>query len=1032
MKKMRIKTVLIMIMLIVVISFSAYQVYSLVGSPNPVNTPRVQEGLIDLSQWDFERDGLVRLDGQWEFYWSRLLESGQYINPTGFMQVPGLWKGSLNGTKLQPRGYATYRLKVKVKPTDQGRVFGLKATNIRMASALYVNGKLVEHSGQPAARKELYTPENRPYTAYFSEPGDIIEILIQEANYDFVAAGIIGSLYFGNSADISEVATQSAGLDYAVITALMMLGLYHIGAFLARRSDTSLLYFGMYCMGAALSFASLGEKVFMRLFPWVPYELTYKLIGLASCFSLIMLSLFIRKMCKGIVPEWFIKVTLVVYGTYFFAVLLLPQRIYSYLSHPQAILMVVTYLVVILMLSGAFLKGRYSGFSKQELEILILAFICLDISIVDNTLNSMSLRPNNHLGNVGVILFSVLISLMLTFRFAEAFETVRNLSNRLLSLDKLKDEFLTNISHELQTPLNGMINMVQATSEGAAGAVTAKQRQILTTVVAMAKKFSGLINDMLDLSNIKRNEITLHFSEVNVGAVSAMVMDVCRYSVNSGKLLLSQTVPEQLPRVRADENRLRQVLFNLIGNSIKFTQAGKIEVGAVWQGDTVKITVEDTGIGILSNKHEEIFQSFEQTDQQIQQKFGGTGLGLYISRKLVDLMGGKISVEWSEPGRGTRIAVTLPIYGEQADNQALRSKPESLAKALVIYKKPEVIKNGSFRLLAVDDQVTNLQALVSIFHQEDYDILTAADGKEALELIRDEKIDLVLLDVIMPDMSGLELCRVIRTNYALFDLPVLLITVRNNSEDIVAGLEAGANDYLIKPFDAEEVRARVKNILILKKSVRDALRAEMSFLQSQIKPHFLYNALNSISTLCLSDGERASALIDQLGIYLHGSYDISETEVELPLEKELELVQAYLEIEKARFGSRLRVEFDIEPGIHCQLMPLIIQPLVENAVRHGLMKRNEGGWVKIGVYRAAQGVCVVIEDNGVGLPEELLTEFPGERPVSGGVGLVNIQRRLQTTYGCGLTLELRLGGGSKVSFKIPWGKDGWRGRDSVD
>jgi signal transduction histidine kinase len=1023
---MRIKTVLITIILTIIISFL---VYHLLPGQHPLNTPRVQEGFIDLSQWDFEREGLVRLDGQWEFYWSQLLPSGQHTNPSGYMQVPGLWWGSLNGTKLQPMGFATYRLIVKVKPMDQDRVFGLKATNIKMASAIYVNGKLVEHSGQPAARKELYTPENRPYTAYFSAQGDIIEILIQEANYDFAAGGIVGSLYFGNSTDISEVATQSAGLDYVVITALMMLGLYHIGAFLARRRDTSLFYFGMYCMGAALSFASLGERVFIQLFPWVPFESLYKLLGLATSFSLIMLSLFIRKMCKGIVPEWFIKTTLLVYGMYFSAVLLLPQRIYSYLNYPQAILMVVTYLVVILLLSGAFLKGRYGGFSKQELGMLILAFTSLDISIADNTLYNMSLKPNNHLSNECVILFSVLISLMLTFRFAEAFETVENLSNRLLSLDKLKDEFLTNISHELQTPLNGMINMVQATLEGTAGAVTIKQRQILSIVVAMAKKFSGLINDMLDLSKIKRNEIALLFSEVDVGVVSAMVIDVCRYSVDNGKLLLIQTISEQLPCVKADENRLRQVLFNLIGNSIKFTQAGKIEVGAVLQGDTLKITVEDTGIGIPPNKHEEIFQSFEQTDQLIQQRYGGTGLGLYISRKLIDLMGGKIYVEWSEPGRGTRIAVVLPISREQTDRHfyQIRSEPEPLAQSMVIYKKPELIKNGSFRLLAVDDQVTNLQALVSIFHQEDYDILTATDGKDAMEIIRDKKIDLVLLDVVMPDISGLELCRVIRTNYALFDLPVLLITVRNTSEDIVAGLEAGANDYLIKPFDAEEVRARVKNILILKKSVRDALRAEMSFLQSQIKPHFLYNALNSISTLCLIDGEKASALIDQLGIYLHGSYDISETEVELPLKKELELVRAYLKIEKARFGSKLMVEFDIEPGIHCRLMPLIIQPLVENAVRHGLMKKNEGGWVKIGVYRAAQDVCVVVEDNGVGLPEELLTGFPRGRHSLNGVGLINIHRRLQVAYGRGLTLELRQGGGSKVSFTIPWGKDGWRG-----
>ncbi|MEM5818481.1 MAG: response regulator, partial [Desulfitobacterium hafniense] len=268
---------------------------------------------------------------------------------------------------------------------------------------------------------------------------------------------------------------------------------------------------------------------------------------------------------------------------------------------------------------------------------------------------------------------------------------------------------------------------------------------------------------------------------------------------------------------------------------------------------------------------------------------------------------------------------------------------------------------GKFTLLAVDDDSANLQVLARLFANEPYNVLWATNGLEALELLKSRSdIDLVLLDVMMPRMSGYEVCREIRRQFSLFELPVILLTVRHSPGDIAAGFKAGANDFMIKPFDALEVRARTETLLQLKQSVAAALKAEMDFLQSQIKPHFLFNALNAIITLCGTDGLRAEKLITHLSYYLRRCFE-PRTDSFLLLQDELRLVEAYVEIEKARFEDRLTVLYEVDSGaLLKRILPLTIQPLVENAIRHGVMKREEGGTVRLTIQLAGDRVHVEV------------------------------------------------------------------------
>jgi sensor histidine kinase YesM len=395
----------------------------------------------------------------------------------------------------------------------------------------------------------------------------------------------------------------------------------------------------------------------------------------------------------------------------------------------------------------------------------------------------------------------------------------------------------------------------------------------------------------------------------------------------------------------------------------------------------------------------------------------------------VELQNGKISVT-SKRGAGTTFTFTLPVApaarGAGAGGKAAAASEQTVHPV----KTPEYAletpyylnQKGKHTILIVDDQFLNLKVLMDALQPLGYNVIAVKNGYEALaELGKPVKIDLVVLDLMMPGLSGFEVCQEIRKTYTLPELPVLMVTAAIGSQDKVAAFEAGANDFLPKPFDVAELKARIGSLLALKDSLAKAVDLEVAFLQSQIKPHFLYNVLNSIVASSYTDAERSRKLTSDLADYLRGSFRFSHTEKRISFKEEFSLIRTYVEIEKARFKERLRFEYDIAESMYqVHLPPLLIQPLVENAIRHGIGHRVEGGLVKLTAYEAEGEYRFVIEDDGVGMKSELLRQLtqpvPGHRQ---GVGLLNINKRLKYEYGMELMMESEPGKGTKVTVRIP-------------
>ncbi|HPS87851.1 MAG TPA: SpoIIE family protein phosphatase [Spirochaetota bacterium] len=430
-------------------------------------------------------------------------------------------------------------------------------------------------------------------------------------------------------------------------------------------------------------------------------------------------------------------------------------------------------------------------------------------------------------------------------------------NEELKKANRLKDDFLANTSHELKTPLTGIIGIAESLIDGAAGSINESQKSNLQMIAFSGKRLTHLVNDILDFSKMKNNDIMLQKKPVDMRQITEIVSTLLLPVISHKSVKILNSINAEMPPVLADENRIQQIMYNIMGNAVKFTDTGTITVSSTLSESEMEISIADTGIGIPEEKFGDIFEYFKQVDSSDTRSYGGTGLGLAITKKLVELHGGKISVT-SRPGSGSVFKFTIPT-AENPAADLLKTQPRSyldvsyqssgmlVKESDVQYAADKTLKHRACTdatILIVDDEPVNVQVLVNQLKLEGYNILTAENGMEAINIIQNSCVpDLMILDVMMPRMTGYHVCSLIRERYSLYQLPILLLTAKNQIQDIVAGFEAGANDYLSKPFDRRELIARVDMLLTLKEAVSKHNRLESLQKELEIARRIQYSIL---------------------------------------------------------------------------------------------------------------------------------------------------------------------------------------------
>ncbi|CCN45208.1 putative sensor histidine kinase/response regulator [Vibrio nigripulchritudo MADA3029] len=424
-------------------------------------------------------------------------------------------------------------------------------------------------------------------------------------------------------------------------------------------------------------------------------------------------------------------------------------------------------------------------------------------------------------------------------------KVIQSQNDELQLANKLKDEFLATTSHELRTPLHGMVGIAEALISGANGPIPANQKHQLDIIINSGQRLATLVDDLLDYHKMRYGSLDIQAAAVNLSSSTRLVLELSQHLLGNKSIRIINQVPMDLPLVSADPQRLEQVLYNLIGNAIKYTSEGKIVISATVLDDKLRVQVVDTGQGIPAEQLEHIFEPLIQAGQDSSRYRQGAGLGLSISRQLIELMGGTLYVS-SQPLVGTTFSFSLPLasdaeistskqLGEQNHFQLPEANENSSPEDNSLPENPE----GPLIVVA-DDEPVNLQILDSFLRMEGYRVKTAKDGTETLELVQLEKPELLLLDVMMPGLSGYQVCEQVRLSYDLSELPVIMLTALSQTNDRIKGFDSGANDYLTKPFNKLELASRIKAHLSASKA--ELRRIENDKLQAELKQRALVEA----------------------------------------------------------------------------------------------------------------------------------------------------------------------------------------------
>jgi len=799
---------------------------------NKAAFPVAEKGLIDLKKWNPDSNECLPLNGEWIFHWNKHLVPAKIIYPDNnfkFQKQPELWNKQFSENRnLSAHGKATYSL--FLKGLTQGKIYCLKIPYIYSSYKFFFNSKIVAKNGKPGNGKTDTVPCFKNSYAYV-KAGEKNSIVIHVSNFHDRKSGMWDSIMIGTPEKILQDKNSNLFIEVFLFGCMIIMSLYHFVLFILRIENRPSLYFSIFSFALSLRYLLTGEILVTQFFPDFPWMIQNRIEYLTVFIAWPFFVKFTSSLYPDESSRYPDKIILLISALFSIVTLFTEKIIFSYLIVAYYPLIIISMIYLWIVVSRAIMSSRPGSILAGASLLIFFITVMLDILRAEEIINIIPMAP------IGFFSFILLQSFIVSIRYAATHRQVKILSKKLETKDIIKNDFLSNTSHELKTPLTGIIGISESILDSFTDNLSPNIIENIKMIHASGRRLNSVVNDMLDFSKLTNRDIILSMKDVDLKSAVDIAIELLKPAVKNTELRLINSINSSFPMVSADENRLQQILLQLIGNAIKFTEDGEIIIIARSISTPVpghiEISVYDTGTGIPFEKQSEIFNAFEQIDSSDKRSRNGMGIGLSITKELVSLHGGKIFVNSTpdqgsvftftlQPGSGKNREISPPITKHKNGINIINENQFKNTALLHSCPDPEINKGT---VIIVDDDIINLNILENQLLFEGYAVLKATNGIDALKIIeKTPALSLIILDIMMPKMSGYDVTKKIRKKYSQLKLPVLILTAKASPEDVNAGFEAGANDYLVKPFSKIELLARVKTLIGVKNAARNEER----------------------------------------------------------------------------------------------------------------------------------------------------------------------------------------------------------------
>jgi len=785
-----------------------------------------KNGVIDLTFCDIENDGVVKLDGEWEFYWEKLLTPDDFnkdIKPlyTGYVLVPKPWSNfKINNRKIPFFGYGTYRLKILLNKTNS--TLALRITNIFSSYKLWIDNKLYIKSGIPGKTRNATKPKDIPRIVFFNVDKEEFYITIQAANFHDNPGGICFPIIFGEAHTVQNEKMKRENFDIFLFGSILIVSFFHFGLFILRKKDKSLLFFTIFCFVIAVRGIFTGEHVLLNYFSFLNYELQKKVEFFTLSFGVISFIMFLFTQYPSEVSKYILAFFIISSFLYSLLIIFTPLRVYcNFLMYFQFVIILACIYTIFVLVVAAFKK-------REGAVLFVLGFFILFISIVIEILQDRLKIKVGYYIPFGMLIFIITQAFILAKKFSMAFTKVENYSleleekvkERTLQLEKVNEEktdLFINIAHETKTPLTLINNYL--------GAYINKHG--LTNELKIIKKnFERLLKNMIDyfdLEKIIKGKIIYEHNDI-VNFSDFLINKIIIFSefAKTKNIKIYSNIASNL-FIKINENAIDRIINNLIENAIKFTNDnGEVYIDLYEKNNFIYFSVEDTGIGLTDEEIAHICEPYYQTISN-KKNVEGLGMGLNIVKKIVDSINGEILIE-SKINEGTAFIIKFLKYypvDKVKIKENININIDDNSKVHKIFENVEY-KKGRYNIFIVEDNLDLLSFLVDNMKSY-FNIFYAINGKDALKKIEKiPKINLIISDIMMNEMDGYEFYDNLIMNKKYKRIPFIFLTARTFSKEKIDALKKGAIDFIYKPFLIEELIAKINSIL----KIQDALKKE--------------------------------------------------------------------------------------------------------------------------------------------------------------------------------------------------------------